>query len=112
MVHPTPAVLLSHGLKKPDAYTREKFGKLMVKVHKECGVKIVETACFLEPHANGLMHHNCLARSVEQYKWKLVAETLFQKYKVSVSFGSNIRTWCEGVVYGCVVVPAVVQAST
>jgi hypothetical protein len=55
MVHPTPAVLSSHGLKKPDAYTREKFGKLMTKVHKECGVKIVETACFLEPHANGLM---------------------------------------------------------
>ena len=102
MVQPTPEVMQSHGLKKPDRFTREEFGKLMVNVHRECGVEIVETACFMEPHANGLMHHNCLARAVVQYKWKQVAETLFKKYKVSVSFGTNIHTWAEGVVYGCV----------
>jgi hypothetical protein len=102
MVQPTPEVLQSHGLKKPEVYTREQFGKLMVKVHQECGVTIVETASFMEPHANGLMHHNCLARASAQYKWKHVAKKLFQTYKVSVSFGNNIRTWSEGVVYGCV----------
>lgn len=102
MAHPTPEVIHSHGLKKPEDHSREEFGKLMVKVHRECGVEVVETACFLEPHANGLMHHNSLVRATTQYKWKLVAETLFKKYKVSVSFGANIRTWAEGVVYGCV----------
>ena len=100
MVQPTLEVLQRHGLKKPDEYSREEFGKLIVKAHKDCAVKVVETACFMEPHASGLMHHNCLSRAVTQYKWKAVAEKLFQKYKVSVSFGNNIRTWAEGVVYG------------
>ena len=102
MVQPTPAVIASHRLKRPEDYTREEFGKLMVKAHRECGVTVVETACFMEPHASGLMHHNCLARAECQYRWKQTAETLFQKYRVSVSFGSNIRSWQEGVVYGCV----------
>ncbi len=102
MVQPTAAVIASHGLKKPEVFTREDFGKLVVKAHKECGVKVVETACFLEPHASGLLHHNCLVRADAQYRWKATAEKLFQKYKVSVSFGSNVRTWQEGVVYGCV----------
>ena len=74
----------------------------MVKAHKENVTTIVETACFLEPHASGLMHHNCLVRADTQYKSKQTAETLFKKYKTSVSFGSNVRTWAEGVVYGCV----------
>ena len=67
MVQPTPQVLQSHGLKKPENYDREGLGKLMVKVHKECGVTVVETACFMEPHASGLMHRNCLARATAQY---------------------------------------------
>ena len=102
MVQPTPEVRASHGLKRPEDFSREEFGKLMVKVHRECGVKVVETACFLEPHASGLLHHNCLTRADSQYRWKTIAEKLFQKYKVSVSFGSNVRSWQEGVVYGCV----------
>jgi hypothetical protein len=102
MVQPTPAVIASHRLKRPEAFTREQFGQLMVKAHAEGNVTIVETACFLEPHASGLMHHNCLVRADAQYRWKQTAETLFQKYKVSVSFGNNVKTWQEGVVYGCV----------
>ena len=100
MVQPTAAIIASHGLKRPEDFTREEFGKLMVKAHRECGVTVVETACFMEPHASGLMHHNCLVRADCQYRWKQTAEKLFQKYKVSVSYGSNIRTWQEGVVYG------------
>lgn len=102
MVQPTPAVVASHGLKRPEVYTREQFGKLMVKAHKECGTNIVETACFLEPHSSGLLHHNCLVRGDTQYRWKQTAEALLQKYKVSVSYGNNIRSWQEGVVYGVV----------
>ena len=102
MVQPTPEVIQSHNLKRPEDFTRETFRKLIVKAHKENGVTIAETVCFLEPHANGLLHHNALVRAESQYRWKETAQTLFQKYRVSVSFGSNIRTWSEGVVYGCV----------
>jgi hypothetical protein len=99
MVQPTPDVLLFHGLKKPEEDTRATFSKLMVKVQKECEVTIVETACFMEPHANGLPHHNCLARAATQYKWKQVAEKLFQKYKVSVSFLCGAFTGLCGAFY-------------
>ena len=60
---------------------------------------LFQSATFLEPHANGLMHHNILVRADSQYRWKHTAETLFQKYRVSVSFGNNICTWSEGVVW-------------
>ena len=41
MVQPIPKVLQSHGLKRPEEYTRQELGKLMVNVHKECGVTIL-----------------------------------------------------------------------
>ena len=72
MVLPTQAVVASHGLTTPDTFTREQFGKLLVKVHKECGVARVGTACALEPHANGLMRLNCLVRADAQYRWKQI----------------------------------------
>ena len=100
MVQPTPEVRERHNLKKPEAFSRQQFGQLMVKAHEECNVTIVETACFLEPHASGQMHHNCLVRSDGQYRWKTTAERLFQHHRVSVNFGSNIKTWQEDVVYG------------
>ena len=50
MVQPTPAVVASHGLKKPEEFTREEFGKLMVKVHRECGTKIVEIHVYICIH--------------------------------------------------------------
>ena len=52
------------------AQLRTNFGKLLVNVHKECGAALVETACLLEPHTSGLMHHNCLVRAGAQYRWK------------------------------------------
>ena len=100
MAQPTAEVIDRLGLRRPGEFSREEFGKFMVRAHKECDITVVETACFMEPHASGLPHHNCLARASTQYKWKAVAEKLFYKYKVSVNFGSNIRTWAEGVVYG------------
>ena len=54
MVQPTPEVIQSHKLKRPEDFTREIVRKLIVKVHKENDVIIAETASFLEPHANGL----------------------------------------------------------
>ena len=47
---PTLEVLQRHGVKKPDEFSREKLGKLIVTAHKDCAVKVVETACFMEPH--------------------------------------------------------------
>ena len=35
-------MLQSHGLKKPEKYDRIRFGKLMVKAHKECGITVTE----------------------------------------------------------------------
>jgi len=72
---------------------------MLVKVHDECSITLVETACFLEPHESGDMHLNLLARASSQYRWKPVAERLLRQYKVHVSFGENVRTWAEGVVY-------------
>ena len=46
MVQPTPAAVARHGLKESEEFTRERFGNLMGKAHKECGTNIVETACF------------------------------------------------------------------
>ncbi len=98
--HPKPETVQRLGLKTPGDFTREEFGKLMVKAHKEMGVDLVETACFLEPHSNGLKHHNCLARAADQFRWLKAAEHLRRKYKVCVDYGSNVKTWAEGVVYG------------
>ena len=93
MVQPTAEVVDRWGLRRPEEFSREEFGKFIVKAHKECDIAVVETACFMEPHASGKPHHNCLARASTQYKWKAVAEKLFYKYKVCVNIGTNIRTW-------------------
>ena len=68
MSQPTPAGLASHGFKRPEHLSREELSKLMEKVHKEYDVTLVERACFLEPHASGLMHHNSLGRADAQYR--------------------------------------------
>ena len=48
---------------------------------------------------NGDKHLNLLGRASIQYRWKPVAERLLQQYRVHVSFGENVKTWAEGVVY-------------
>ena len=98
--HPTAESVRKLGLKVPGDFSRQSFGELTVKVHAECGIAIVETACFLEPHENGLLHNNVLIRAANQFRWFAVAERFFNIYKVSVNYGSNILTWSEGVIYG------------
>ena len=41
-------------------------------------------------------------RARKQYHWKRVAERLLSHDSMHVSFGNNVRTWAQGVVYGCV----------
>ena len=88
-------------LKTPEDFTRESFRATVVAAHASAGVTLTETACFLEPHADGRPHLNLLCRSPAQYRWKRVAEELRQQ-KVHVNFGQHISTWADGVVYGCV----------
>ena len=49
---------------------------------------------------DGRKHLNCLVRASAQFRWKKIVEMLFEEYKVSVSYGSNVKTWSEGVIYG------------
>ena len=77
MSQPTPAVLASHRLKRPEDFSREQLSKLMVKVHQECDVTLAELlASWMGPHASGLMHHNCLARADAQYRWKKLIQAI------------------------------------
>lgn len=101
MSHPRPETVQRLGLKTPADFDRDSFRELVVTCHETAGVEVVETACFLEPHANGLPHLNLLVRSKTQYKWKAVAAEL-RKQGVHVDFGRNIKTWADGVVYGSV----------
>ena len=65
--------------------------------HEQCDIKIVETATFEEPHADGEKHMNVLVRADVQFRWAKPADILFNQYKVSVHYGSNVKTWAEGV---------------
>ena len=98
--HPKPETVERLGIKVPTDFDRKTFSQLVVAAHQECGISIVETASFQEPHANGLIHHNCLVRALKQYRWAPIAALLRAEHKVCVAFGSNIKTWAEGVVYG------------
>ena len=100
MGHPRPETVEEHGVKVPGDFDRNSFWEIVVKVHGQCGVTVVEAASFQELHENGLRHHNCLVRSVGQYRWRPVAQKLRDEYEVCVDFASNIRTWAEGVIYG------------
>jgi hypothetical protein len=100
MPHPTAETLAQPDVKKPSDFDHDSFNRLMVQVHADCGATLEEIACFLEPHASGLPHFILLGRVATQYRWKKVAEELLQKHRVHVSFGENVRTWAEGVVYG------------
>ena len=102
MPMPTPATVARTGVKTPRDFDRETFREICVEAHTFWQVDLIETACFLEPHANGDPHLNLLVRAATQYKWKKVAERLLAHHRVHVSFGSNVTTWQGGVVYGCV----------
>ena len=98
--HPEPETVERLGLKVPTDFTRKTFSQLIVKAHCDCNVQIEETVCFQEPHSNGLIHHNCLVRATKQYRWAAPAKRLRDEYKVCVNFGSNIKAWAAGVIYG------------
>ena len=97
---PKPETAQRLGLKTPRDFTREEFTKLLVDVHAECNVTLVEAACFREPHEDGEPHNNLLARSSKQYRWLPVATKLLKERGVLVNFGCNVKSWQEGVVYG------------
>jgi len=100
MPYPKAETIAKHSLKSPDAFTREEFCELIVKALADCAIDVLETAGFLEPHASGKPHHNCLLRAADHFRWKVPAEQLFDQYQIRVNFGTNIRTWAEGCVYG------------
>ena len=100
MSHPLDETVARLGLKVPGDFSREEFSKLVVEAHAANNIELVETVVFLEPHANGLKHHNCLVRAKAPFRWVKVAELLRRDHNVCVDYGSNIRTWAEGVVYG------------
>ena len=100
--HPTEDSIQRLGLRTPAEFTRDLFSQLMVQVHKDCSVQLVEAANFLEPHASGKPHLNVLVRASVQYRWKKVAETLFNDHKIRVNFAPHIKKWVDGIVYGCV----------
>ena len=100
--HPKPETVERFGVKTPAEFTREEFTTLVVDAHAAVEVELVEAACFLEPHENGQPHLNVLVRGLKRYKWKPLANKLRQEHKVFVDFAQHIKTWAEGVVYGCV----------
>ena len=102
MACPTLETLAQKAGKTPDDFTHDSFTKLLVRVHASRDAPLEETVCFREPHANGKPHFNLLVRASSQYRCKNVAETLLSEHSVHVIFGEDMRTWAEGVAYGCV----------
>ena len=61
MTHPKAATVQRLGLKIPGDFTRETFRQTIGAAHEQCDIKIVETATFEEPHADGRKHRSpCL----------------------------------------------------
>ena len=95
-------------LRLPTEFTRESFCEFIVKAHNEYFTEkainnsVVEAAVFKELHANGLVHMNALIRARMQFRWKLVADWIRTKHKVFLNYGTNVKSWSEGAVYGCV----------
>ena len=100
MPHPTPET--AHRLKSPTDYTRESFRQTVCRAHEENGVIVLEAGTFQELHSHGKVHLNCLVRAEKQYRWKKIADWLLDVFQTCVNFAPNIKTWSEGVVYGCV----------
>ena len=100
ITHAAPSPESIHnGLRSPKEFDRKRWSEWVVLAHEHCDIEIVETAVFQEPHANGEIHNNCLARCLTPYRWKKVGEYMYE-FKVCVTFGENIKTWPAGIVYG------------
>ena len=97
---PKPETVAAHDIKLPTDFDHNRFIALGIQVHRDCGVDLVEVACFLEPHEDGQPHLNLLVRASAQYRWLAVAQKYRTQHKVCVNFAPNVKTWMEGVVYG------------
>ena len=102
MSHPTDDNVRVHSVRKPGDFDRDSFRVELLQAFDFCNIEILETMCFMEPHANSLPHMNLLVRARRPFRWKKVAERLLSHHRIHVSFGNNVRTWAQGVVYGCV----------
>ena len=100
MPQPTPETSAQTQVRTPADFTHDSFRELVVEARAACDTMLEETACFLEPRANGLPHLNLLVWALAQHRWKKVAEHLLKERRVHVSFGENVRTWAEGVAHG------------
>ena len=100
MAMPRQETILARGIKRPTDFDRDSFRELIVQTYTEEGLVVIETACFLEPHADGEPHLNLLVRASAQHRWKKIWTRLLQQHKVYVGFGENVKTWAEGVAYG------------
>ena len=77
MPMPCDETVASLGLKRPTDFTREELCQLIVNVHDECGIEILETAGFLEVAPTTVnLHQNCLLRAKDQFRWLKLAEKL------------------------------------
>ena len=69
---PSPEAISDLGLRSTEGMGRAEFGETIRKAHAECGIEVLETCVFLEPHASGKRHLNCLIRVQKQFRWKAV----------------------------------------
>ena len=56
MAMPRQETILARGIKRPTDFDRDSFRELIVQTYTEEGLVVIETACFLEPHADGEPH--------------------------------------------------------
>ena len=59
MPYPLPDIVARTQIKTPDEFTRDSFRDLLVRVHIDCEVPVVETVCVKEPHANKIQEEQC-----------------------------------------------------
>ena len=64
MPYPTPENVAAHNVKTPDDFNRDSFRQVVLEVHSDNGAQLVETVCFLGPHASGKNHLNLLVRAL------------------------------------------------
>ena len=93
---PTADIIAQTGVKQPSDFDRTTFREMVVKCLAECGIEVIETACFQEPHANGDPHLNLLVRARKQWRWKKVAERLLQVYRVHVNVAVHFLARAPG----------------
>ena len=100
ITYPFPKDHMLDELRPPNSFSRQDFHDVVLKIHSECGVDLAETVVFLELHEHGEPHLNCLVRSANQYRWKDVAEKLYEDEAIRVNFAPHITTWSQGIIYG------------